>query len=118
MPPKKEKEKEKEISLDDYFKKDGKDKQVFAYCRVSTKAQTISNQFEEISNYCEELLYDPPQINIFYDHGVSGGIHWRKRKVRELDQTMPENSVLIVCELSRLGRNAVEVMELISRFFL
>ena len=111
------KEKVKQKKKEDYFNDNGKDVNIFAYARVSTTSQQIGNQFEEIFKYCNEKQYNPPSQNIFFDAGVSGGISWLERKTKQLYDIIPNNGTLIVSEISRLGRNALEVLELLSCLF-
>lgn len=110
-------EKVKQKKKEDYFDEGGKDKHIFVYARVSTNHQQVGNQFEEISKYCKENSYYPPQENIYFDTGVSGGVSWLERKTKQLYECISNDSILIVSEISRLGRNALEIFELLSSFF-
>lgn len=102
---------------DKFFNLNAKDKHVFAYCRVSTSKQFIENQYEEIKNYADDKNFDIPINNIFSDNAISGAKCWLDRKTNDLYKTICDNGVLIIVEISRLGRNASEVIELLSMLF-
>ena len=50
----------------------------------------------------------------FLEEKVSGVKSWKKRKLYHLVQSMESGDVLIVPELSRLGRSLVEVLEVLN----
>lgn len=87
---------------------------VYVYCRVSTDKQDINKQFEEIQGYCLENKLLPLRKNVYYDNGVSGGICWKERQTNVLNEVLKKGCILIVPEITRLGRDCFEVMELIS----
>lgn len=83
---------------------------ICAYIRVSTDKQTVENQRFEILKYA-----DGKKISI--DYWVEETVSSRKKlDDRMLGQTLKklqENDMLIVSELSRLGRNLMEVMSIL-----
>ncbi len=50
----------------------------------------------------------------FVEEKVSGMKSWKQRKLNDLVQSMSEGDILIVPELSRLGRSLVEVLEVLN----
>lgn len=83
---------------------------IYAYIRVSTDKQTVENQRFEILKYA-----DAKKITI--DKWVEETISSRRKLEdrllgKTLDQLQSED-VLIVSELSRLGRNLMEVMSIL-----
>ncbi len=82
----------------------------YAYLRVSSDKQSIDNQKYEILKYCDKH-------NIKVDHWIEEKISTRKklkeRKLYDLLDRLNKEDVLIVAELSRLGRNLMEIMKLL-----
>ena len=83
----------------------------YAYIRVSTDHQNVENQQHEILTYTQDH-------NIQIDHWVSETISSRKplteRKLGKLLKRLKKGDVLIATELSRLGRNLLEVMGILQ----
>jgi len=83
---------------------------IYAYIRVSTDKQTVENQRFEILKYA-----DSKKLSI--DHWVEETVSSRRKLTdRLLGKTLNElknEDVLIVSELSRLGRNLMEVMSIL-----
>ena len=81
------------------------------YLRVSTIDQDIEKNKAAILHLANEK--DLGKVN-FIEEKVSGKISWRDRKIAEIVDTLNKNDNLIVSELSRLGRNMLECMEILS----
>ena len=85
---------------------------IYAYIRVSTDQQSVENQRFEILKYADAK-------NIKIDKWIEETVS-TKRKLSErllgktLDSLQIED-VLVVSELSRLGRNLMEVMSILHR---
>lgn len=83
----------------------------YAYIRVSTDHQNVENQQHEILTYTQNH-------NIKIDRWVSETISSRKplteRKFGKLLKRLKKGDVLIATELSRLGRNLLEVMGILQ----
>lgn len=83
----------------------------YAYIRVSTDHQNVENQQHEILTYTQNH-------NIQIDRWVSETISSRKplteRKLSKLLKRLKKGDVLIATELSRLGRNLLEVMGILQ----
>ena len=84
---------------------------IYGYSRISTEHQQLSNQRHEI-----ELFAKQKQITI--DHWVEEVISSRKvlheRKLGKVLKKLRKGDVLIATELSRLGRNLMEVMGILQ----
>lgn len=80
-----------------------------AYYRVSTKQQTIENQRREIGK-AYSIDHE------FFDEAISGSIRTEDRTgFREMEQFIRKGDNLIVADLDRLGRSALDVQSTISR---
>jgi len=82
-----------------------------AYLRVSTLHQDHEKNKSDILQLSNDKLLGNVK---FIEEQVSGKISWRKRKIYEIIETLERGDNLIVSELSRLGRNMLEVMEILS----
>ena len=84
---------------------------VFGYIRVSTDLQNCANQRFEIENFTKKH-------NIIIDEWVEETISSRKkldeRKLGKLLKRIQCNDVIITTEISRLGRNMLEVMGILQ----
>ena len=85
---------------------------IVAYIRASTGAQDVKNQRHEILEYGhrEELTVDE-----FIEVTISSRQNSRKRRIEELQEKLDRGDLLIVTELSRLGRSTGEVILLINQ---
>lgn len=83
----------------------------YAYIRISTDHQNVENQQHEILTYAQ-------RHKIPIDKWVSETISSRKplpeRKLGKLLKKLRKGDVLIATELSRLGRNLLEVMGILQ----
>jgi DNA invertase Pin-like site-specific DNA recombinase len=83
---------------------------IYAYIRVSTDRQTVENQRFEILKYADEQ-------KLSIDHWVEETVSTKRKLTdRLLGQTIDQLSngdLLIVSELSRLGRNLMEIMSIL-----
>lgn len=85
----------------------------YAYIRVSTDKQTLENQKHKILEYAYSKKV---QIEDFIEIEVSSRKNQKERLLDELFLKLEENDTLIVTELSRLGRNMLEILNLIEKF--
>ena len=83
----------------------------YAYIRVSTDKQDVENQRYEILKYANEKKLGNVEI---LEETVSGRKSWKDRKLGKLIEKLQKGDILIVPELSRLGRSMLEIMELLS----
>jgi putative DNA-invertase from lambdoid prophage Rac len=90
------------------------DNGTYIYLRVSTDKQSTDGQLKEVYEYCKKNRIYPPCKNIFIDEAVSGKINWKERKLNDIVEKVIKGDIIIVPELSRLGRNMMEIQSLIN----
>lgn len=83
----------------------------YAYIRVSTDHQNIENQKHEILTYCQTHNI---QIDKWVDETISSRKLLTERKLGKLLKKLKKGDILIATELSRLGRNLLEVMGILQ----
>ncbi len=83
----------------------------YAYLRVSTDRQELENQKFEVLKYANDNKLGNVE---FVEETVSGRKSWKERKIGKLMEELQQGDVLIITELSRLGRSMLEIMELLS----
>lgn len=85
---------------------------VFLYSRVSTSAQTLAQQ--ERTAYEWLNAHHMKVDEVVSDEGVSGGVSYADRSLgKTLLPRMVEGDMLIVSEVSRLGRSMYDLSKLI-----
>jgi DNA invertase Pin-like site-specific DNA recombinase len=86
---------------------------ILGYTRVSTDKQNLENQKHKILSYAHEhkIILDE-----FLELEISSKGDLKKRKIDELFLKLKKDDTLICTELSRLGRNMLEILNLIERF--
>lgn len=84
---------------------------IYAYIRVSTDKQTVENQRFELNNFAGEK-------NIVIDKWVSETVSGTKaandRKLGPLLKKMKKGDTLLISEISRLGRNLMQIMSTLN----
>ena len=85
-------------------------KMIYGYIRVSTDKQTVENQRFEIENFVSR---ENIQINRWIEETVSGTVSVEKRKLGTLLRKLKKGDVLIASEISRLGRNLLQIMSIL-----
>ena len=80
---------------------------VYTYLRVSTDKQTVENQRYEILKYADTKKLS---IDQWIEKTASGVKSVKDRKVGGLLTRMEKGDIFLVSELSRLGRNLMEIM--------
>ena len=83
----------------------------YAYIRVSTDKQDTENQRFEILKYANDKKLGNVE---FIEETISGRKSWKERQLGKLVEKIQKGDILIVTELSRLGRSMLEIMELLS----
>ncbi len=86
-------------------------RRIVAYSRVSTVSQDLDNQKLGIIEFAKKEKLDPLT---FIDERVSGTTPVKERKLQQVIDTLQKDDVLIVAELSRLGRNMVETLTVVE----
>jgi putative DNA-invertase from lambdoid prophage Rac len=83
---------------------------IYGYIRVSTDKQTTENQRFEILKFAHERHLS---VDRWIEETVSSTRKLTDRKLGALLERMREDDILIVTELSRLGRSLLEVMSIL-----
>jgi len=83
---------------------------IYGYIRVSTDKQTMENQRFEILKYADEKQL---HVDRWMEETISATKKLSDRKLGVLIERMREEDILIVTELSRLGRSILEVMSIL-----
>lgn len=83
---------------------------IYGYIRVSTDKQTTKNQKFEIENFCKK---EHIKIDRWIMETISSTQDLNKRKLGCLLQELKEKDILVASELSRLGRNLLQVMSIL-----
>src|SRR3954452_11389926 len=83
---------------------------IYGYIRVSTDKQTTDNQRYEVLKFAAEKKL---RVDRWIEETISSTKHLNHRKLGELLTTMQEGDILIVTEVSRLGRSIMEVMSIL-----
>lgn len=82
----------------------------YGYIRVSTERQNTENQRFEILNFAESKGIN---IEKWIDETISATKKLDERKFGKLLKKMKKGDQLIVTELSRLGRNLMQIMKIL-----
>lgn len=83
---------------------------IYAYIRVSTDKQTTENQRFEILKFADEKRL---VVDEWEEETISGMKPLEERKLGALIERMTKDDVLLVTEVSRLGRSLMEVMSIL-----
>jgi DNA invertase Pin-like site-specific DNA recombinase len=84
---------------------------IYAYIRVSTDKQTTENQRWEIQQFCER---EHIVIDEWIAETISATKDLKKRKLGKLIRRVKKDDLIIASELSRLGRNLLQVMGILN----
>jgi DNA invertase Pin-like site-specific DNA recombinase len=82
----------------------------YGYIRVSTDKQTTENQRFEIENYAKAKTV---MIDEWIEETISATKKLEDRKFGQLLKKMKKGDQLIVTELSRMGRNLMQIMSIL-----
>ena len=83
---------------------------VYGYIRVSTDHQTTENQRFEIKKFCDK---NDLKIECWIEETISSTKDLNKRKLGRLLRRIGQDDMIIASELSRLGRNLLQVMSIL-----
>lgn len=83
----------------------------YAYLRVSTFEQDTEKNKADILIFANEK--DLGKVH-FVEEKVSGKKSWKERKIKNIIDELGDGDILIVPELSRLGRSMLEIMEIMA----
>lgn len=85
---------------------------IYGYIRVSTDKQTTENQRYEIEEFCRRQNIS---IEEWIEETISSTAELEKRKLGKLIRRIKKDDLIIASELSRLGRNLLQVMGMLNR---
>lgn len=85
---------------------------IFEYSRVSTNEQEVAQQHNTVQQYINAKGWSIDEA--ISDEGVSGGVSYKDRNLYKLIKRMSEGDVLIVSEISRLGRSMSDLSKLVN----
>ena len=86
--------------------------QVYGYLRVSTEKQFLENNRSIIQKKKDDLgLIGNIEWTL---ETISGCIHWKFRELNELVEKFKPGDILIISEISRIGRKFLEIQEFVS----
>jgi len=84
----------------------------YGYIRVSTDRQTVENQRFEIKRFCSE---NDMVIDHWIEETISGTKSPEKRLLGSLLLEVKKDDLIIISELSRLGRNCFMIMSILNQ---
>ena len=84
---------------------------VYGYIRVSTDKQTVENQIYELNKYAEK---EHIKIDRYFEETISGVKTLDKRELGKLLKKLKKDDVILISELSRLGRSFYMIMEILN----
>ena len=85
---------------------------IYGYIRVSTDHQNVNNQHHEIKEFSLRQKF---KIDRWISETISSRKGLKDRKLGMLLQKMKKGDILIATEISRLGRNMLEVMGILQK---
>lgn len=85
-------------------------KMIYGYIRVSTDKQSTDNQKFEILAFAKSQNIT---IDKWIEEVISGTKSLKKRELGHLLKHLKANDILIASELSRLGRNLLQIMSIL-----
>jgi len=83
----------------------------FAYLRVSTDRQDAKNQKLGVLDYCNSRNITPLE---FLEDTASGKTPWRERIIGTIFKKVNKGDIIVVSEVSRLGRSTLQVLEILE----
>lgn len=84
---------------------------IYAYLRVSTDKQTIENQRFEIINFAKQRKL---KIAKWIEETISSRKDLKERAFGTLLKKLKPDDILIVSEISRMGRNLMQIMGILN----
>ena len=84
---------------------------ILAYLRASTNKQEVSHQKYEILEYARK---HDMKVDQYIELIISSKRSVEQRRINEISQNLNASDVLIVTELSRLGRSTTQVLSLVN----
>lgn len=87
---------------------------IYIYHRCSTDGQIFAQQQECVQNYMARVGISPDRITAIVTEKVSGTVNHTERKLSDLLNTCKSGDVILVSELSRLGRNMSDLFVIVT----
>ncbi len=84
---------------------------IYGYIRVSSDKQTVENQRFEINRFVEQ---NNMVIDKWVKETISGTKDFEKRRLGRLLKLLKRDDILLCSEISRLGRNLLQVMTILN----
>lgn len=85
---------------------------IYGYVRVSTDKQSTENQRFEIENFSKSMNF---KIDRWVEETISGTTDVTDRQLGKLLKQIRKGDTLVTSELSRLGRNLMQVMSFLHQ---
>ena len=85
--------------------------QVIAYLRISTEEQELNSQKLELHEYARK---NDIKINQFIEVEISSRKSTQARRIDELLENLHTGDLLLVSELSRLGRSVGQIIQIVD----
>ena len=82
---------------------------ILGYIRISTSLQDLKNQKNSINEFARKNSFI---VDKFIEVEISSRKNQNERKINEVFATLQENDILIITELSRLGRSLSEILKI------
>jgi DNA invertase Pin-like site-specific DNA recombinase len=84
---------------------------ILGYIRISTSLQDLKNQKNSINEFARKNSFI---VNKFIEVEISSRKNQNERKINEVFAALQENDILIITELSRLGRSLSEILKIVN----
>lgn len=84
----------------------------YGYIRISTEKQSAENQKFEIENFANK---NNIKVDKWIDETISSTKNLEERKLGKLLKKLRQDDIIITSELSRIGRNLLQVMSILHR---
>lgn len=84
-----------------------------AYIRVSTGKQTYDRQLHDLNKYFERMGMSWDGVEIVSEK-ITSHTTFKERKIYPILQKAQEGDIIYVCQLDRLGRTMVDILELVD----
>ena len=84
---------------------------IYGYIRVSTTTQTLENQRYEIEQFA---IRNNLSVDFWIEETISSREDLKKRKLGRLIKRIKKGDLLICSELSRLGRDLLQIMGILN----
>jgi DNA invertase Pin-like site-specific DNA recombinase len=84
---------------------------IYGYVRVSTAHQNVENGRFEVANFAQKRGFP---IGKWVTEQISSQKDLKKRKLSVLLKKVRKGDMIIATEISRLGRNMLEIMEILE----